>query len=122
MKPIVIDLNFKTKGKYLETHLLKSGTIQITKELILGHKSISEIARLRGLKESTIEGHIVRLVELHELSAKRYISLFRYDEIDQLLNNFPNFTLAEFKKTYPEYEWFEIKLVMADRNRILKML
>ena len=80
-------------------------------------RTIEEIARVRNLQISTIEGHICKLVETGEQYAKRWIDVLRYEQIDELLNLNPEIGLSEFKNQYPDYTWFEIKLVIADRNR-----
>lgn len=117
MKPIVIDIKTKRNGKYQETVILKQTTLEQTLELIQQRLSIEEIARLRGLTTGTIEGHVCQLIEKRLVSPIRFIPVHVKEEVENLIKNNPGVSTGELIVQYPQYSFFDFRIVRTDMQK-----
>lgn len=103
------DFSISKKEKEKEK---KVNTYEITYELLQQGKSIEEIAKERNLVETTIQGHIAKLIEEKKLNTFDYISEERFEFIKQKIQKLSVSGFKEIKDNLgEEYFYFEIKIV-----------
>ncbi|PWU68616.1 helix-turn-helix domain-containing protein [Gracilibacillus dipsosauri] len=80
---------------------------------------IEQIAKRRGLKENTIQDHIIEIAYWeNNLVWSEFITKKIYDEILQIVNHLNTNKLKNIKSHLPEYvSYFQIKLVIALENK-----
>ncbi len=90
------------------------GTRRITLDLQRQGLSAAEIAKRRGLAVSTIEGHLVKLIESGELTADEVLPAERLEIIGDMIRRKKNAPLGEIRDALgEEYSYNEIRMVMA---------
>jgi len=79
---------------------------------------VKEIAKRRGLVETTIETHLAAYLETGRISIDRLVPKEKQRTIAELLDGKETLSLSPMKKRLGEdYTYGEIKMVMADRSR-----
>lgn len=77
-------------------------------------RTISDIARERGLAASTIEGHLCNFIRSGDISIHELVSREKFVLIEAALKDFDGTSTAPVKQQLPEHISFgEIKMVMA---------
>jgi ATP-dependent DNA helicase RecQ len=95
-------------------------TFQISFRLFRDGRSISEIAEIRELKESTIENHLARFVESGEIDVKELVKAEKIEVIRRaIVETDSNGALSPIKeKLGDEFTYGEIRAVLADLMRV----
>jgi ATP-dependent DNA helicase RecQ len=125
MKPIVIDLNQKKDGKFVEVVKTRKGykpeseCLSRTKLMVEQNMSLVNIAKQSSCTIGCIENHIAKLVEFGQLNPYRFINSNRYDLILDAIDKSETKFAKEIKQNLVEdVSYFEINLVKADQTRI----
>jgi ATP-dependent DNA helicase RecQ len=81
--------------------------------------SVLDIAETRGLKESTIYGHLSELIELNQpININDFVTLEKQKAIIQTMQTVTEGTLSALKEALGEnYTYNEIRLVTAWQRR-----
>lgn len=89
-----------------------------TYQLLVSGKSIAEIAKIRRLKMSTIEDHIVELAHnLNDFSIEPFITTEEREKIEQTIMDLKTNQLKEIKQALNrDVPYFLIRLVLAKRS------
>jgi len=91
-----------------------NGSAKMSVEMLLAGKSIGEIAAIRELTPSTIEGHIATGIAAGLLEAKNVVDPKKLDNVLKLITEDPDFTLTQLKnKLGDSYSYFEIRAALA---------
>lgn len=92
---------------------------QKTYSLIKNGKSIVEIVKLRGLKESTIQDHIVEIAYVHPNAViTKFVDQQAIEDIATAIAQSNNNRLTTIKQNLNDrYSYFEIRLVLASVNQ-----
>jgi hypothetical protein len=94
-----------------------SDTKQITFNMFNKGLSIAEIAKERGLVESTIEGHLCLFVEQGTIDINKILSPDQQKEIESCLAGVTDNSLKTVRNKLEErYSYGEIKVMIAHRN------
>lgn len=100
------------KGK-----VVKGETQRISLAMFKSGKSIPEIAKERGLKMSTIEGHLVRFVANKELEVTEVVAPAKMEKITKVVNSFSGQEASPLQAAKEalgeEYSYGEIRFVLA---------
>ena len=92
-----------------------SASVQETFELYKEGKTIFQIAQVRSLAKTTIEGHIVRLIEENKLDKKTFLSEEDAQAIVAVANKIEDFGLKKLKDHFGEkYSYFELKVALSE--------
>ena len=92
----------------------KGATYDETLALLEKGKNTAEIASLRGLVKSTIEGHYAKLIERGDLSIERVMPTEMVDKITVQHNKYEDLGLTELrKKLGPDISFNQIRMVRA---------
>lgn len=96
----------------------KGETYLITKAMFDDGMSVEAIAKERNLAASTIQGHLAKLVEQGLYEASQFIEKEKYNEILEYFESTfdPNLTSAK-DVLGEDYEYWEIRMVLAELNR-----
>lgn len=87
-----------------------------TYDLLKAGKSVTEIARLRQLKPSTIQDHVVEIALMDpDFSIDPFVSPPLQEKIRIALQNTRSRKLRQIKEYVPEADYFSIRLVLASR-------
>ena len=106
--------NIETQQDEPEEKKKKINTKEISLNLYNEGKSISEIAKERGLTENTVITHLSHFVASGAVEISDLISLEKFNEIKQIIENNDFESLSELKKIAGErYDWGELRLVMS---------
>lgn len=97
----------------------KEPTCEITLRMFRSGMQYGEIAKERGFSESTILGHLARLVESGQLTVSEIISPEHHDAVLRAARTAgPDTTLTAIKALCPpEITYGDIRIVLADRAR-----
>ena len=99
-----------------ETH--KISTYEVTKNMIEEGLSPEQIAKERGLKLSTIYGHLARFIEQDLYDASQFVSEAHYDTIRDYFESTEDPSLGAAKDVLgDEFDFGEIKMVLAELKR-----
>ncbi|MCM3586470.1 helix-turn-helix domain-containing protein [Mesobacillus maritimus] len=91
-------------------------TLSTEKTLRLLEKGFNtnEIARIRKLKESTIEDHIVEIaLQVNDFDLRKYVSFEMEQRILTVTRETSAKKLSQIREKVPEANYFEIRLVLA---------
>ena len=92
----------------------KKPTIEITLEIWKNNKNIAEIASERKLTQTTIYGHLVKLIEQNYIELSEVLSVEKIIQLKTLFKYFKGESLSELKETVGDkYTWEELKLYKA---------
>lgn len=87
-----------------------------TYDLLKAGKNVTEIARLRQLKPSTIQDHVVEIALMDpDFSIDPFVSSHLQEKIRNVLQNTRSRKLRLIKGYVPEADYFSIRLVLASR-------
>ncbi len=90
------------------------GTREMTLRLFREGKSVDEIAKLRGLQKSTIEGHLARFIEKGKVSVEELMDQGKVASIQAVIEKNPEASLSELKQLLGDaISYGEIKIVQA---------
>lgn len=108
----------KQKSKEKTTKQPKVDTKEASFILFQSGKSVSEIASLRSMVTTTIEGHLAHYVTLGELNALQFVKQEKLDKVISFLEEGEdNPALSPIKeKLGPDFSYAEIRFAVAYRN------
>ncbi|KAF0816975.1 helix-turn-helix domain-containing protein [Cytobacillus sp. FSL R5-0377] len=87
---------------------------QKTYSLLKQGQDLAEIAKIRRLKKSTIEDHVVEIaLNDSSFNITRYVSEEKQKLILHAANSADSLQLKQIRQIVPESDYFEIRLVMA---------
>lgn len=96
----------------------KASTYEITKSMIDQGMSPEQVATERGLKISTIYGHLSRYIEQDYFDASQFVSEDHYDTIRDFFQETEDPALGTAKEVLGDkYDYGEIKMVLAELKR-----
>jgi hypothetical protein len=108
---IEIKVANKTKTKEKKE---KKSSIDLTYEMIQENKTVSQIATLRMLSESTILGHIANLIKQELIEIEQVLSPERLAALQTAFEGYSEESLTPLKEKYgDEFSWDELKLYRA---------
>lgn len=83
--------------------------------------SITEMAKRRKLKESTIQDHLVEIAFYeNNFPLERYVEKEKIDQINEAIRKVNNFKLKNIKQAVDEHiSYFQIRLVLAVQNKLI---
>ena len=115
----ITEMHHRRRARHL------SGNYQKTKEMVLEKISIKEIARMQGLKESTIVYHIEKIIDGEEQIDINYLIPFkeRFERIKTAFEKLGTERLAPIYNYFnEEFSYDEIRLVriILKSNKIIK--
>ncbi|MCF6290899.1 MAG: helix-turn-helix domain-containing protein [Desulfobacterales bacterium] len=94
-----------------------AGTRDISFDMFRNGLTIAQIARERGLVQSTIEAHLCFFVETGQLDINKLLPPEKQQAITEKLDALQSNSLSEVKKELgPDYTYGQIKMVLALRN------
>jgi DNA-binding NarL/FixJ family response regulator len=104
----------KTKSGETKPKKEKGETYNVTFELFTEGKTIKEIAEIRSMAQSTIEGHIARLIGQGKIDIDAFIPKERSKEIAKALSDTKNQKLSDLHKSFNgKYTYGELKMVQS---------
>ena len=115
------DIEFSAKNKKKTTSKKsKIPTHHITLEIWNQHKNLEKVAKERNLAETTIFGHLTKLVGEKEINISDLISTDRLYEMDSLYTSTLNgLSIKEMKEIVGDtYSYQELRLLMVYREMI----
>lgn len=96
----------------------KISTYEITKNMIEEGLSPEQIAKERGLKLSTIYGHLARFIEQDLYDASQFVSEAHYDTIRNYFESTEDPSLGAAKDVLgDEFDYGEIRMVLTELKR-----
>ncbi len=96
----------------------KISTYEITKNMIEEGLSPEQIAKERGLKLSTIYGHLARFIEKDIYDASQFVSEAHYDTIRDYFESTEDPSLGAAKDVLgDEFDYGEIRMVLTELKR-----
>ncbi len=96
----------------------KISTYEITKNMIEEGLSPEQIAKERGLKISTIYGHLARFIEQNLYDASQFVSEAHYDTIRDYFESTEDPSLGAAKDVLgDEFDYGEIRMVLTELKR-----
>lgn len=111
----------KVRGPLNNEKKVKKGmtsSIKETLDLAMKGYSIAAIARERGLAQSTIEGHVLRLLESGEMKSETFLSGEQILEIQAAASHLQTKFLNPLKAHFGEtYSYFELKAGLLAKNK-----
>ncbi|MBK8303447.1 MAG: DNA helicase RecQ [Chloracidobacterium sp.] len=112
-----IDLKSNKRERKVRTKRDVSGkdTYHTSLDLYRDGRSISEIAKERGLSPTTIENHLIRFITTGEISLEQFVSMDKVETIQKAIMKFqPSDALSPVKEFLgDEYSFAEIRAVKA---------
>jgi nucleoside-triphosphatase THEP1 len=107
-------------GEWEERQLRKTtnNTFLVTKEMIDKGMTVEEIAKKRGLAQSTIFGHIARLVGDSFFNADRFVDSEKCDTIRDYFESTGDPSLGKAREVLgDEYDFWELRAMLAEMQR-----
>ena len=96
----------------------KINTYEITRNMVEEGLSPEQIAKERGLKISTIYGHLARFIEQDLYDASQFVSEEHYDTIRDYFESTEDPSLGAAKEVLgDEFDYGEIKMVLTELKR-----
>ena len=97
---------------------LKASTYEITKNMIEEGLSPEQIAKERGLKITTIFGHLTKFIEQDLYDAQQFVSETHYNTIRDYFESTEDPSLGAAKDVLgDEFDFGEIRMVLAELKR-----
>lgn len=110
----VVSGAIKKQTKKSEAKTDKINTKDVSYQLYLQHKSLAEIAKERGLTQTTIENHLAHYVALGLIDVHDFINIEKSEPIRAALQSSPMPVLTAIKNTLGDkYSYSDIRFVMA---------
>ena len=95
----------------------KKSTVQETYDLWLLKNDIQQIAEIRKLTASTIEGHFIKMIESQKLTINEVLSEEKINDLAAVLKDFTGESLGELMEMYPnQFTWNELKMYRASEK------
>ncbi|WP_294820286.1 helix-turn-helix domain-containing protein [uncultured Flavobacterium sp.] len=95
----------------------KKGTVDETLELWQQRLSVADIARMRKLTETTIEGHLAKLVESGKVEIADVLPDDRIGELKAAFEGYDGQSLGSLKEKFGEqFSWGELRLYRASMD------
>jgi hypothetical protein len=89
-------------------------TKEVSLKMFGENRSVTDVAKRRGLATSTIEGHLAHFIALGEMNVFDVIDKFKYQKIEQLVKSNPEMPASEIRdKLGNSASYGEIKMVVA---------
>ena len=109
----------KKGGSEKKSKPTKGETYRVTLDLFTnGGWSVSEIAKQRGLAESTIQGHLAKLVSAGEIAPELVIPVEKLESICKTIKTIGDLSLSQIKNTISEdYSYFELQIARNYLNK-----
>jgi uncharacterized protein YpbB len=96
----------------------KKSTYEETLELWQQKLSVKEIAGMRKLTESTVYGHLAKLVQAGQIKLSDIIPQDRIAALTEAFKDFDGESLNALKEKHPdEFSWDELKLYRASQQK-----
>ncbi|MFD2679545.1 helix-turn-helix domain-containing protein [Bacillus seohaeanensis] len=103
----------------LETYVLTDSTKKTLFYLKKGF-TIDKISAVRGLKESTIEDHIVEITfTIKDFPIEQFITLHEMENVTERLKQLKTKKLKPIKEAFPHLSYFQIRMVLAKNGEKL---
>jgi uncharacterized protein YpbB len=100
-------------GDFIEVPALTKSAL-ITHQMLQRGKNIQEVMKLRNLKSSTMEDHLVEIArEIPEFSLHPYIDEKQKDRVIDFYNKTKENKLRPIKEAFPHLTYLQIRLVLA---------
>ena len=113
--PIVV--SSKEQRPISKTKLVKGETQRISLELFRKGKNIDEIASVRGLAYSTVEGHLAGFVSSGQINVLEMVDKVKLDKISKFLEENPALSASQLRQQLGgDYSYGQIKAVMSYRS------
>ncbi len=113
-KPVVVEITPKKKQLKPKEKVVRTPTHKISFQMFKEGKSIEEISAERGIKDRTIQNHLVAYVESGELDVLDFVSKEKLDKITTVYKTLDEIKLTPIKeKLGDDYSWEEIKFAVA---------
>lgn len=94
-------------------------TRQVSLDLLNSGKTLQEVASIRGLSLSTIEGHIADLISTGDLDISRILSEEKISEISEFFLSHNSRELSPAKENFGDkYSYGELRMVLAHLDSI----
>lgn len=101
----------KKKSKEPKQNKPEGNTYDVTLSLFQQGKSVEEMAAIRNLTTSTIESHLLKLIEKKLISPDGMIDPVKMNTIQKLMSDQPDSSITELKSFLGDkYSFFEIRL------------
>jgi ATP-dependent DNA helicase RecQ len=98
--------------------LVANGTKQESFNLYKSGISIEEIAALRELAPTTIQGHLCHFIQTGEIDVSEFVAAEKIPAIKDAVESYGQQALSPLKEVLGDtYSYMEIKAVIADMNR-----
>ncbi len=113
--------NKRTKKSKLpkEEKVVKMNTFDITFDYYKSGKTPSEIAELRGLAETTIEGHLCRFIGEEGIDVSQFVTPERMGNIITVIKTLDTTLLGLIKQSLSDdYTYTEIRFALAEYERV----
>jgi uncharacterized protein YpbB len=125
-KRVVSAISSKTKRtkkvkseKDKEEKVEKMNTFDITFDYYKSGKTLEEIAALRGLAITTIEGHLCRFIGEEGIDVSQFVSPKRMDNIITVIKTLDTTHLGPIKQSLSDdYTYTEIRFAAAEFERL----
>ena len=97
----------------------KKATIQETFELWNLKNDIDEIAKIRKLSPTTIEGHFIKLIENQTITIKEIVPEQKLKDLEAVFNGYEEDSLNGLMEMYPnQFTWNELKMFRASIKQL----
>ena len=104
--------------KVKEEKVEKMNTFDITFDYYKSGKTLEEIAALRGLAITTIEGHLCRFIGEEGIDVSQFVSPKRMDNIITVIKTLDTTNLGPIKQSLSDdYTYTEIRFAVAEYER-----
>ncbi|MCM3720314.1 helix-turn-helix domain-containing protein [Fictibacillus phosphorivorans] len=112
-KPESYTVLYTLLGELIDIPALTKSALQ-TYHLLKQEKDLKEIMKIRNLKLSTMEDHLVEIArEIPDFSIQPYIRDEDKDRVSHFYNKTKKFKLRPIKEAFPHLTYLQIRLVLA---------
>ena len=108
------DNDVERYSKKKESKAPKKSTIQETFELWELKNDINQIAEIRKLTTTTIEGHFIKLIENQTISINEVLEYQKIKDLEAVFKDYNDDSLNGLMEMYPnQFTWNELKMFRA---------
>ena len=108
------DNDVERYSKKKESKTPKKSTIQETFELWELKNDINQIAEIRKLTTTTIEGHFIKLIENQTISINEILEYQKIKDLEAIFKDYGDDSLNGLMEMYPDqFSWNELKMYRA---------